>query len=150
MRSVLAIPVLCALSVSASDAAESPGPRAAAPFVSIAAPLDRAYPGEIQLSVELELVDPVVEVGLEFRRRALEDPDATNVHVAVAAVLLVEEARVHTAEPVEMLRAHRTLRAGRHRAGSAVELVGHIVREVICPAGRAAMARRRRRHPACR
>ncbi len=52
MRPVLAMALLCALCASVGSAAESPGPRAAAPIVAIAAPVDRAYPGEIQLNVD--------------------------------------------------------------------------------------------------
>ncbi len=63
MRSVLAIAMLCALSVSGGYAAESPGPRAAAPILPIAAPVDRAYPGEIQLNVDAsDVVRRIVHV----------------------------------------------------------------------------------------
>jgi predicted metalloprotease with PDZ domain len=52
MRSIVAILVLCGVLVSASHASASPGPSVVAPVSSIAAPADRAYPGEIQLSVD--------------------------------------------------------------------------------------------------
>ena len=52
MRSVVSFILLCGSVAAASYAADSPGPSAVAPIPAIAAPRDRAYPGEIQLSVD--------------------------------------------------------------------------------------------------
>ncbi|HEV7432123.1 MAG TPA: hypothetical protein VGN77_03705, partial [Steroidobacteraceae bacterium] len=63
MRSVLTVLVLSSLLASGVGRAESPGPRAAAPIPPIAAPSDRAYPGEIHLSVDAsDVVKRVVQV----------------------------------------------------------------------------------------
>ena len=52
MRSLVALLVLCGVLASTSHATASPGPNAVTAVASIAAPADRAYPGEIQLSVD--------------------------------------------------------------------------------------------------
>ena len=63
MRSVVTILVLCGVLASGSDATESSGPRVVAPIPPIAAPSDRAYPGEIQLSVDAtDVVRRIVRV----------------------------------------------------------------------------------------
>ncbi|HEY4972287.1 MAG TPA: hypothetical protein VII41_01695 [Steroidobacteraceae bacterium] len=52
MKSVRVGIVLCCIATSVAIAAGSPGPVATSPTVPIAAPTDRAYPGEIRLSVD--------------------------------------------------------------------------------------------------
>ena len=51
---------------------------------------------------ELQPASDVVEQNALGQQRTLEDPDAANVHVRIAAVLHMEEAGIDAAEPVEM------------------------------------------------
>jgi predicted metalloprotease with PDZ domain len=52
MKSAVVAIAICCTATSAATASGSPGPGATSPIVPIAAPTDRAYPGEIQLSVD--------------------------------------------------------------------------------------------------
>ena len=63
MKSVLGVFAACGLVLPLVQAAPSPGPAAAAAIAPIAAPRDRAYPGEIRLDVDASnVVQRVVRV----------------------------------------------------------------------------------------